>query len=143
MLEKSFRSRTWLMKSSCPETVNRAGKSRSAHRGTAHVSLPPLLPFLQRSSCEAHTSACRSHPLPHSPVSYHPDIYYKVNQLHERTSTMTQIRGTAGYNLGSQNRFGGPGRADATNDPSPLDAIREQTSKIEDLLDTYSDPVKP
>ena len=56
---------------------------------------------------------------------------------------MTQIRGTAGYNLGSQNRFGGPGRADATNDPSPLDAIREQTSKIEDLLDTYSDPIKP
>ena len=57
---------------------------------------------------------------------------------------MAQIRGTAGYNLGAQNRFGsGPGRADATNDPSPLDAIREQTSKIEDWLDTLSDPVKP
>lgn len=58
---------------------------------------------------------------------------------------MAQIRGTAGYNLGAQdNRFGvGPGRADATNDPSPLDAIREQTSKIEDWLDTFSDPVKP
>ena len=29
------------------------------------------------------------------------------------------------------------------NDPSPLDAIREQTGKIEDFLDTLSDPVKP
>ncbi|MCJ1226044.1 hypothetical protein MMC12_002693 [Toensbergia leucococca] len=56
---------------------------------------------------------------------------------------MSQIRGTAGYNLGAQNRFSGPGRADATNDPSPLDAIREQTSKIEDWLDTLSEPVKP
>lgn len=56
---------------------------------------------------------------------------------------MAQIRGTVGYNLGGQDRFNGPGRADATNDPSPLDAIREQTSKIEDWLDTLSDPVKP
>lgn len=63
---------------------------------------------------------------------------------------MAQIRGTAGYNLGGpgrvggvQDRFGGPNRADATNDPSPLDAIREQTNKIEDWLDTLSDPVKP
>lgn len=56
---------------------------------------------------------------------------------------MAQIRGTAGYNLGHQNPFGGPGRADATNDPSPLDAIREQTSKIEDWLDTLADPIKP
>ncbi|EAL90505.1 hypothetical protein KXW98_006195 [Aspergillus fumigatus] len=56
---------------------------------------------------------------------------------------MAQIRGTAGYNLGHQNPFVGPGRADATSDPSPLDAIREQTSKIEDWLDTISDPVKP
>lgn len=39
--------------------------------------------------------------------------------------------------------FGGPSSSSATNDPSPLDAIREQTSKIEDLLDTWSDPVKP
>ena len=58
---------------------------------------------------------------------------------------MAQIRGTAGYNLGGsvQDRFGGPSRSDATNDPSPLDAIREQTSRIEDWLDTYSDPIKP
>ncbi|MCJ1470042.1 hypothetical protein MMC07_008687 [Pseudocyphellaria aurata] len=57
---------------------------------------------------------------------------------------MAQIRGTAGYNLGGvQDRFGNQGRAEATNDPSPLDAIREQTSKIEDFLDTVSEPVKP
>jgi hypothetical protein len=56
---------------------------------------------------------------------------------------MAQIRGTAGYHLGSQpTSFGGSGQ-DATNDPSPLDAIREQTSKIEDWLDTLSHPVKP
>ena len=56
---------------------------------------------------------------------------------------MAQIRGTAGYNLGNANPFGGPGRADATNDPSPLDAIREQTSKIEDFLNTLGEPLKP
>ncbi|TKA28699.1 hypothetical protein B0A50_03027 [Salinomyces thailandicus] len=68
---------------------------------------------------------------------------------------MAQIRGTAGYHLGSQqNQFNpasgyapGPssmgGRGDATNDPSPLEAIRAQTSKIEDWLDTLSDPLKP
>jgi hypothetical protein len=65
---------------------------------------------------------------------------------------MAQIRGTAGYNLGSsssQNRFGGVGpaynnlKAEATNDPSPLDAIREQTGKIEDWMDSLSEPVKP
>ncbi|KAI9828607.1 MAG: hypothetical protein M1826_005989 [Phylliscum demangeonii] len=50
---------------------------------------------------------------------------------------MAQIRG-------NQHAFAGPGgRADATNDPSPLDAIRIQTSKIEDWLDTLAEPVKP
>jgi uncharacterized membrane protein YphA (DoxX/SURF4 family) len=56
---------------------------------------------------------------------------------------MSQIRGTAGYNLGHQNPFSGPASADATDDPSPLDAIREQTNKIEDWLDSASDPIKP
>jgi len=67
---------------------------------------------------------------------------------------MAQIRGTAGYHLDSQQQpqqyssYGpGPsgmgGRSDATNDPSPLEAIRAQTSKIEDMLDTFSDPLKP
>lgn len=74
--------------------------------------------------------------------------FYSSNSLQSpffvfTSSAMAQIRGTAGYNLGHQNPFGGPGSADATNDPSPLDAIREQTSKIEDWLDTMADPVKP
>jgi len=56
---------------------------------------------------------------------------------------MAQIRGTAGYHLGTQGAFGSPSNNDATNDPSPLDAIREQTSKIEDYLDTLSEPIKP
>ena len=56
---------------------------------------------------------------------------------------MAQIRGTAGYNLGSQDRFGGAGRADATNDPSPLEQIREQTNKLEEWLDNVADPIKP
>lgn len=56
---------------------------------------------------------------------------------------MAQIRGTAGYHLGNQSAFGGPSNNDATNDPSPLDAIREQTSKIEEYLDTLADPIKP
>lgn len=55
---------------------------------------------------------------------------------------MAQIRGT-GYGLGGQNTFGGPSRNEVEKDPSPLDAIREQTSKIEDALDTLSDPLKP
>ncbi|KAK3203724.1 hypothetical protein GRF29_106g442469 [Pseudopithomyces chartarum] len=57
---------------------------------------------------------------------------------------MAQIRGTAGYHLGNQSPFGNGGRSDnTTNDPSPLDQLREQTSKIEDFLDTLSEPVKP
>ena len=57
---------------------------------------------------------------------------------------MSQIRGTAGYHLGPDNRpFGGPSVSSANSDPSPLDAIRNQTSKIEDFLDTLSEPVKP
>jgi len=60
---------------------------------------------------------------------------------------MAQIRGTAGYHLGNQNvnmNFGGGQSSSyATNDPSPLDQIREQTSKIEDWLDNISDPIKP
>jgi hypothetical protein len=51
---------------------------------------------------------------------------------------MAQIRGT--YNM-NQN-FGGPSR-DTMNDPSPLDEVRKYTDKIEEFLDTISDPVKP
>ena len=56
---------------------------------------------------------------------------------------MAQIRGTAGYNLGNSGRFGGEKSDYATNDPSPLDAIREQTSKIEDWLNAAGEPLKP
>jgi hypothetical protein len=60
------------------------------------------------------------------------------------TAVMAQIRGTAGYHLGNQSPFGNAGRNDGTtNDPSPLDQLREQTNKIEDFLDTLSDPIKP
>ena len=71
--------------------------------------------------------------------------YREVFRKRIPNENMAQIRGTAGYNLGGgmQDRFGGPNRGEATNDPSPLDAIREQTSRIEDWLDTYSDPIKP
>lgn len=87
-----------------------------------------------------------------APVSTHSNppakLQLALETLHHHlvssiSSTMAQIRGTAGYNLGHQNPFGGPGSADATSDPSPLDAIREQTSKIEDWLDSLADPVKP
>jgi hypothetical protein len=57
---------------------------------------------------------------------------------------MAQIRGTAGYHLGNQSPFGHAGRTDDTsNDPSPLDQLRAQTNKIEDFLDTMSEPIKP
>ena len=57
---------------------------------------------------------------------------------------MAQIRGTAGYNLGLNNQFGNSNRSDyTTNDPSPLDQIRQQTSKIEDYLTQIGEPLKP
>lgn len=42
--------------------------------------------------------------------------------------------------MASPNPFGGPSEEKTD---SPLDAIRQQTSKIEDLLDRLSEPVKP
>ncbi|KIV88530.1 hypothetical protein PV10_08206 [Exophiala mesophila] len=56
---------------------------------------------------------------------------------------MAQIRGTAGYNLGMNNQFASQRSNDATSDPSPLDQIREQTSKIEDWLTSIGEPLKP
>ena len=35
------------------------------------------------------------------------------------------------------------GQAEDKPDQSPLDAIRQQTSRIEDLLDSVSEPIKP
>ena len=58
---------------------------------------------------------------------------------------MAQIRGTAGYNLGGQTSFGAPsmGMGEHSSDQSPLDQIKAVSSKIEDYLDTLSEPVKP
>lgn len=61
---------------------------------------------------------------------------------------MAYIRGTADYNLGglgtAPSRFSRPSLYDdSTGDPSPLERIREQTSKIEDVLETVSHPLKP
>jgi len=39
--------------------------------------------------------------------------------------------------------FGGPSHSAASSDPSLLDVIRQHTSKIEDMLDTFAEPVKP
>jgi ER-derived vesicles protein len=55
---------------------------------------------------------------------------------------MAQMRGPGSYGIGAQNPFGGPSD-DKPEGSSPLDAIREQTSKIEDLLDNLSEPIKP
>jgi len=57
---------------------------------------------------------------------------------------MAQIRGTANYNLaGSGYGVGAPSQQPLDSNASPLDTIREQTSKIEDFLDTFSEPIKP
>jgi hypothetical protein len=57
---------------------------------------------------------------------------------------MAQIRGTAGYHLNAgSSPFSNGANSDASSDPSPLDAIRKQTSKIEDVLDQLSEPIKP
>ena len=47
-----------------------------------------------------------------------------------------------GQNMG-MNMGGNMGGGMRGEDPSPLEAIRAQTSKIEDFLDTLSEPVKP
>ncbi|KAK4240020.1 SURF4 family-domain-containing protein [Achaetomium macrosporum] len=54
---------------------------------------------------------------------------------------MAQMRGPGSYGIGAPNPFGGP--VEDRTEQSPLDAIRQQTSKIEDLLDTVSEPIKP
>lgn len=52
------------------------------------------------------------------------------------------MRGVGSYGLGAGPApFGGP--TQDNQESSPLDSIREQTSKIEDMLDTLSEPIKP
>ncbi|KAK3394162.1 SURF4 family-domain-containing protein [Podospora didyma] len=56
---------------------------------------------------------------------------------------MAQLRGQGSYGIGAQNPFQGNNDDFKGDSSSPLDAIREQTSKIEDALDTLSEPIKP
>jgi len=57
---------------------------------------------------------------------------------------MAQMRGNSGYGIGQPNAFASGGSAsEPSENNNALDAIREQTSKIEDLLNTYSEPIKP
>ena len=61
---------------------------------------------------------------------------------------MSHLRNT-GYGISQPSPFGMPSQNGSSSSdgssggPSALDAIRQQTSKLEDLLDSYSDPVKP
>lgn len=55
---------------------------------------------------------------------------------------MAQHRGPSyGLGVGGPSTFGGPSME--TSEPSALDTVRQYTSKIEDLLDTVSEPIKP
>ncbi len=54
---------------------------------------------------------------------------------------MAQMRGSGSYGMAAPSPFGG--QADDKSEQSPLDAIRQQTSRIEDLLDSVSEPIKP
>ncbi len=56
---------------------------------------------------------------------------------------MAQMRGPGSYGIGAQSPFGAPMDEKSSESTNPLDAIREQTSKIEDMLDTISEPIKP
>ena len=56
---------------------------------------------------------------------------------------MAQMRGQGSYGIGGQPSFGGPSDDSFKDSSSPLDAIRKHTSKIEDMLDTVSEPIKP
>lgn len=56
---------------------------------------------------------------------------------------MATMRGNAGgYGMGAPT-YGGGGMSEPAQEGSALDAIRQQTSKIEDMLDTAAEPVKP
>lgn len=54
---------------------------------------------------------------------------------------MAQMRGQGSYGIGAPTAFGGP--VEDSTEQSALDTIRQQTSKIEDVLDSLSEPIKP
>lgn len=49
-------------------------------------------------------------------------------------------RGPSSYGLGAGPQFGSSAPVE---EPTALDSIRKQTSKIEDMLDSISGPIKP
>ncbi|KAG8421213.1 ER-derived vesicles protein erv29 [Metarhizium acridum] len=51
-------------------------------------------------------------------------------------------RGPSGYGLSGPPQYGGPSNAEESNG-NILDQIRPYTSKVEDMLDTLSEPIKP
>jgi hypothetical protein len=57
-------------------------------------------------------------------------------------------RGPSGYGIGGPSPYaggsvGGVGVSDESNGGSVLDQLRPYTSKVEDALDSISEPVKP
>ncbi|KAK4185971.1 SURF4 family-domain-containing protein [Podospora australis] len=56
---------------------------------------------------------------------------------------MAQLRGQGSYGIGAPASFSFGGTGEDRTEHSPLYAIRQQTSKIEDLLDNLSEPIKP
>lgn len=56
---------------------------------------------------------------------------------------MATMRGNAGgYGMGAPS-YGGGGMSEPAQEGGALDAIRQHTSKIEDMLDSLAEPVKP
>lgn len=55
-------------------------------------------------------------------------------------------RGPSGYGIGGPGPYaggGGVGVSEESNGGSVLDQLRPYTSKVEDLLDSVSEPIKP
>lgn len=53
-------------------------------------------------------------------------------------------RGPSGYGLGGgAPAYGGPSSVDESQNGGILDQIRPYTSKVEDVLDSLSEPLKP
>lgn len=56
---------------------------------------------------------------------------------------MATMRGNAGgYGMGAPS-YGGGSMSEPAQEGGALDAIRQHTSKIEDMLDSLAEPVKP
>ncbi|KAG6037550.1 hypothetical protein E4U41_004994 [Claviceps citrina] len=52
-------------------------------------------------------------------------------------------RGPSGYGLGGPPAYGGPSSVEEESNGGILDQIRPYTSKVEDVLDSLSEPIKP